>query len=838
MTFGRSNVVHAQSLTAVLLTVIALHTRSATAALPPPMVDHRSTDEKFLAGLTELKLYRLAEDFCRRELASTRIAEDRRARLTIELARALAGRALDSPRDVRQKLWQQAFELLANYGKSNPASGFLPLVEYRRVVMQLEQAQIVRQEAALAGGDGKSLEAARSGLRKAIKEILALEESLTTLSRSPHVAKDPTKGLTASQVIALRDHTRYQLGRAYRNQAQTFPSDKPDRVNAVDQAVEVFVELAEMDSNAAFVWNSRIELVRCARLKGDFVSGEAATRKLLTLELPPKTQQALEAEHLRMLASQPDRIDQAQRLVAEARKAGRVQSGDLALAQLEVQVAAWRRAKKLMDAAQAAKELEAASATLAAIRAEFPGYWALRAGRLLDLTDQAAILVRSAATYFHQGRFDEAIAAYDRAALQAKNDPARQFQYSLVAAKIEHQRGRWQDAISRYRKLSLAAPEQSAAAQTHLTAVQLAASKLKKGDKLYEQLLVEHLAKWPQGSSAAEALVRQGELEEVRGRWSLAIGAYRAVSPSSPQYLQAVLGVARCVKPVISAAIAKGQRTDELAQDAAKYFENVVRGGASDWPARFNRVAQEATLAAARIRLQNVPGSETKVEELLNTAMSRAAEPTPNWRQEAQMLSVVALAMQGKANEARKLIGHVTSGSPAQLLTLLTGIHQASEASSGAQATAMAQLQLDVIQLLEPHEAKLKADQRQALARRKADALAAAGRRDDALALYDKLAAANPKDGRLQEAHAQLLLEGDNRSQLELALARWRSIERRSKPRSARWLRAKYALALAHLKLGDKAQAKKVIALARVLSPELGGASMKQQFDALEQQLK
>ena len=228
-----------------------------------------------------------------------------------------------------------------------------------------------------------------------------------------------------------------------------------------------------------------------------------------------------------------------------------------------------------------------------------------------------------------------------------------------------------------------------------------------------------------------------------------------------------------------------------------------------------------------------MPGTEREVEKFLDAALAGAVEPTPAWRQEAQMLAVVALAMQGKAAEARKRIADVTSSSPAQLLALASGIQRAATTSAGTQARAMAQLQLDVVRLLEGLGQGISADQRRALMRRKAEALAVAGQRNESLAIYQRMAAAAPKDGALQEDYAQLLLDGDSPEDVRKALKLWRSIEKRSRPRSERWLRSKYALALAHVRLDDRAQAKKIIAFTRVLAPELGGAEMKEKFEAL-----
>jgi hypothetical protein len=68
---------------------------------------------------------------------------------------------------------------------------------------------------------------------------------------------------------------------------------------------------------------------------------------------------------------------------------------------------------------------------------------------------------------------------------------------------------------------------------------------------------------------------------------------------------------------------------------------------------------------------------------------------------------------------------------------------------------------------------------------------------------------------------------------MEAALAKWRQIEKRSPPQSARWYEAKYAVAELHYELGNRQQAAKMIQFLKLLHPDLGGAEMAGKFEAL-----
>ena len=55
------------------------------------------------------------------------------------------------------------------------------------------------------------------------------------------------------------------------------------------------------------------------------------------------------------------------------------------------------------------------------------------------------------------------------------------------------------------------------------------------------------------------------------------------------------------------------------------------------------------------------------------------------------------------------------------------------------------------------------------------------------------------------------LLDADDNATLQQALNQWRRVAARSRPRSPRWFRAKYSIALAQHKLGDNVGAAKLI---------------------------
>ena len=85
----------------------------------------------------------------------------------------------------------------------------------------------------------------------------------------------------------------------------------------------------------------------------------------------------------------------------------------------------------------------------------------------------------------------------------------------------------------------------------------------------------------------------------------------------------------------------------------------------------------------------------------------------------------------------------------------------------------------------------------------------------------------------MQTAYATLLLESNNRSGLELARDKWRDIARKSQQRGELWYQAKYSIALAHYRLGDKQRAAEMIRLVQAVPPGLQTTELKKDFLAL-----
>jgi len=164
---------------------------------------------------------------------------------------------------------------------------------------------------------------------------------------------------------------------------------------------------------------------------------------------------------------------------------------------------------------------------------------------------------------------------------------------------------------------------------------------------------------------------------------------------------------------------------------------------------------------------------------------------------------------------------------------LLDQLSKLSEGFNESSRREIAALVLEVSESLLKQDAALRDAQRDAIQRRRADALVNAGRRQEALALMAELASRHPRDAAVQQSYAELLLESEDRTSLTLALEKWRSISQRSRPGTELWWRAKYSIALAHYRLGDAREAAKVLRYAQVTGAGTPREKLAESIDAL-----
>jgi hypothetical protein len=198
---------------------------------------------------------------------------------------------------------------------------------------------------------------------------------------------------------------------------------------------------------------------------------------------------------------------------------------------------------------------ERAAETAELLEATHGAYWSRRAGQLLVATASASaitnveLLRRLADSLYLNGDFNQAIAAYEKAATQARSQSdSRAFELAYKAALVEQKLERYLSAAKRLRELAKSQAADPHARQAHL----LAAWNSAQADTritnagLYEELLREHLAMWATSASADQARLWLGAVCESKQAWSEAKELYSAVSQESSHREKAAQGLVRC----------------------------------------------------------------------------------------------------------------------------------------------------------------------------------------------------------------------------------------------------------------------------------------------------
>lgn len=770
-----------------------------------------SSDQRFLAGLRQRRLFELAEGYCTARLSEPELAASRRAELVIEWSLTLAERAVNSAPDQREPLWTRALEVTEAFSQEAPESPQLPLVRFQGILSLLARGELARQESQVAVQKERLLAEARTSLRAATRRLEGLAQTV--------------------QRTSLGDNVRYQLARAHRNEAQCYQPLTPDWASSLTLALTELAPLAKLDTAHPLAWKSRLDEIVCHRLLADYPTAQRKLEALQAAAPPPAIALRARAEQLR-LALAADRLTEAIQMVSGPREVEGVTSGELDYAFLETCLAAWRAAAESNREQEAVQWQTKANDMVAVIQRQDGPYWTRRAQMLLSGYIQALpggnldMQIQAAENAYHGGQYDDALAAYDRvealAREQGEND--RAFELGFVAATIEHRRERHREAMVRYHQLATKARSHPKAPEAHLLAIhhagQLVLEEPTDSLQQYAALAEEHLALWPNASTTNQARHCLGFAHERRRDWRKGLEQYQAISPDYAKFDQVADAVARCSKAWIDQCKTTATSPDPVAAAAAGWFESLLFDTQGRGPEKWGSLHRRVALDAARFRLDSARPDFARAEQIVSAALDGSPDAPPDWQSTARGLLVFSLAGQGRRDEAARVLERISAGPPGDLLAMLEGLSRVATTAGPEVRRELAQLQLRALDLLRPRREQLSPSGQRTLDRTEAQALADAGRSDDALKAYQSLAQTHASDGEIQEGYARLLLNRSDPASLKAALAKWREVEKKSRPGTERWFRAKMAVALSHYRSDNEQQAEKILRLLMVLHPE------------------
>ena len=804
-----------------------------------------SADAKFLSGLRQRRLFELAEKHCRDRLVDQKIKSVERADLTIELIRTLAQHAAFARPEARDELWKQARTTAADFLRTQARHPRLILVRVQDALTPLAQGELALQELEAGAIPAGSVDAAKAAVREATRILEDLSEELTREIPLRRRAALKEGDLSADELFSLHNIVLHQLARARRNQALLYEPKSADRQSSLTQAKETLTAaLAQATDDPPLSAQMRLDLAICHRLLGEYDECRRLLGELAPPGIPTAVRVSARAEAIRLALDQKQLAD-AQTLVEEGRLIDGQAAAELDLAALEMCLAQLQSAAAANDKGATSKWQNLAAQQARLLTEQHGSYWGRRADQLLlrslphGSIGNAELLARTADSLYLKGEFDQAVAAYDQAAQKAAGagDDKTALELGYKAALVHEERKLHVSAAERFCTLAVQLKRQPQAAAAHLRGIWNAGQEVRRDpayEKEYEKLLVEQIDTWSTSESAQQARLWQGRLYESRGHWEKAAAAYTSIAAESQHFAAAVAAAAKALREELSERAAKKQETEGPARKAVAYLQGVVVGPQNTPPKSWNDTQRVAVLAAAEIVLDYLPVDAPQAEELLAAAVAGAEGAPPQWTSAAKAQLVLALATQpAKRSAAEQILKEMSEASPEQLLDLLGGLSAAVSRSRPEARQPIASLQLATLELLAPQRQRLNKEDVLALDRIQAEALAAANRRDEALRLYSRLAKENPSHGGIQEAYGDLLLAGGEKESLTAAVTQWRIVAARSKSRTERWFKAKYSVALAQSKLGDKAAAASILEYTLKTPPGLDGTAWKARYEAL-----
>ncbi len=539
--------------------------------------DQREQD--FLEGLHKRRLYRLATIHCQ-HLRATRPPADQ-AWIVAELVRSFGLWAADSPPEDASPRWAAAHTESERFRENHPDHPQRLLVLLQDAVVSTLEGRV----AAESEPDSADEPAGRVAYRRAIRQLEQTRDLAEQQLREIRLARPDAQdalALAPGELERIRRQTEYELSRAFRLLALTYPPESADRVSGLLASIESLTQVIATPPTPQLAWVARVDRARCARLLGRRDEATNLLLEVLVPEAPPSVTLLAQAEQLR-LAIQFDGVAAPP---WPERRRGEVTSPEFDLALLEAMLAEWH----LASGSQAAELSDRISRHVDLIGLEHGSWWLRRAKRAVGkqfatpgatATDDGLRL--AAENLFLAGNYDEAVTAYDRAAKMAADQgkAATALELARSAAAVQLRRGAVTDARQRLLKIAAAdGPDEVRAAAHHaaiVCTVMLARhesepSRREEHLQQYRALLQAHVDAFPTATTTPTVWLWLGQLRLADGRCEDAIEAYRNVPPDHASFTVAVEKITDCFDAWLQQAANDKAARRAIIGQAATYF--------------------------------------------------------------------------------------------------------------------------------------------------------------------------------------------------------------------------------------------------------------------------
>ena len=797
--------------------------------------EQQATEEQFIDGLLSRRLFPLAVSACEDRIADNGLSPFERVNTLVDLSQTYAAWAKQcSPRS-RLAHWTQAESVLDDWLKNNADNPLEPIISRQLAQVVLQRGEFIRQISAGAVDPEPTRVKALPYLRQ------ATSIAQTTLKKIDDALVRPNDSrLPSGTMINIRTALQKDLSQAWMEQARCYAAESPDRIHALQQAKQIISPLAA--KNDPIDWESRVAWLECLRLLGGKKNALVFQQQAsidLTENPPVDVQGQIRLELARQLCDNSDYLKALDTLNQPLNYSPELEA-EVDFCELQVML----KAAASNKVATAANWNQRAENQLELIENLHDPYWLQRAralfGRQMTINPSQhgyPLLVRAAEGLYQAGQLPDAARVYEEAAKKADElkDSSKAFELYRAAALIDYEIKNYREASDKLRRLTVTYPTESGAAAAHLMAAYNLALALKGSPPdafdEYQQLLEEHLKRWPTHTSSNRARLWLGRMLAAAKNWSAASQILFKVAPNSSFYPEAMRIASVCCLRECAAMARKNESQLTERADALSQMMSV---------ACMRLIHAESTLAGATIadtatlQMHYTATPYHGSLELIEQGLSQITNSDRKNYIRLQALQIEALVGLGKYEEALTVLKSFEGGT-ANIVQLILNLQQIQNRRKkknnlNKSSVALAKVELACFQKLGDFSAL---PDRKQLALIRAQIFIRLGDTTEALMLLRKLAAEYSGDGKIQLKYADLLIEQSDILSRREALKKYREITRRARPESEQWFSAKYGEARSRLLLGNAQKAAQTIRTAQVLYPDLGGELWRKRFEAL-----
>ena len=839
------------------------------AAVLPWCLGADDPESRYFQQLRDRHLFVLAEGYCLGELAGDRLSPDpsneitavqarrsrqRRTLLTLELARTFLEHSRYTSADEQSELIERAEDILDQAIDDDPANPRIVLLKTQRALIPVVRAEDLRWRVELEPHNSQIRSSAVAAAEDAIARLAKLERLIRDSVKSDGRRDDDEP--RPWELQRLLDEVRFRLGGTHLNRALVSPPNSEGRITSAIDAEDYVKRFAGHDDHQYSVI-SRVMIARCRRLRGDSYRAGILLDEL-EAESSPEIQQHVVPERMRYLLDDGRPDDAVQAAIAFRQQHGRL-SGELHVLKLQALFALRSMTNDVGDV-EATRKLDLQIETNAQHAGlEAGGYWNQRCQLILQrardtvrLGSRSAELLQQAKAAWAAGRLDAAVAGYQQAATSALQNHQSEVAVDLAttAASMLLKAGRFRDSHRAFQSIVDDYPECDRTPEAHLLAAWCLGQifqqqRTRQRREAYMGALREHRSRWRDHPTADDAIWMLARLQEARSQFTQALQLYATISAAHQHGQQARVGVARMCERILD----RLEQTASTDRDV-KFWQQRIRD-------RLTQAVQGITVtsraagpeqvelavrsARSLVRL-NTPDydlADRLVEYALNPDVDSPADDDAlmTWRQTASRLRIVTLAGRGRLDEASNLMRLASASGASSLLALLDGLSRLAGSANPELSQKLAQLQLKTAEQLREHRNELSPADQSVLNRSLVQACIASGQMERAARLYESLAGTGTLDSQTITRLAAGLEATTEPRLVAQAKRLWSGIEAGEEAGSQSWFAARLHVAHCCVLQEQYEEAVRLIQVTTLLYPDLGGASLKSEFEKLQEEI-